>query len=313
MVKFNGALYSYVHNLQGDIVGIVDNAGSLAAEYKYDAWGKPTLVRTLTTAYEALAELNPFRYRGYVYDDETNLYYTRSRYYAFKISRWISADIPEILTEEFENLTQYNLFTYCFNYPIGLCDDSGTWPWKNWITKLAIGVGAVILGAAIVAATAVTGGAAAFAGAAIAGLKTAAITGVVAAGTSATITAVGSAVSGDDTKTVIRKTVNAAADAFADGFMWGGISFGVSRAVGYISMKTQIFKRSVKYGKNNFMYGDKDLTLWRHGPNFRIDVSATRGLHYHLRTAMTGIGVHRTKWISTIIGATVGAINTIFK
>ena len=29
MVKFNGALYSYIHNLQGDIVGIVDSAGSL--------------------------------------------------------------------------------------------------------------------------------------------------------------------------------------------------------------------------------------------------------------------------------------------
>ena len=37
MVNFNGTLYSYVHNLQGDIVGIVDNAGSLAVEYKYDA------------------------------------------------------------------------------------------------------------------------------------------------------------------------------------------------------------------------------------------------------------------------------------
>lgn len=43
MVEFNGALYSYVHNLQGDIVGIVDSAGSLVVEYKYDAWGKPTL------------------------------------------------------------------------------------------------------------------------------------------------------------------------------------------------------------------------------------------------------------------------------
>ena len=54
MVDFNGALYSYVHNLQGDIVGIVDSAGSLVVEYKYDAWGKPTHVRTLTTAYERM-------------------------------------------------------------------------------------------------------------------------------------------------------------------------------------------------------------------------------------------------------------------
>ena len=81
MVEFNGTVYSYVHNLQGDVVGIVDSAGSLVVEYKYDAWGKPILVRTLTTAYEALAELNPFRYRGYVFDEETRLYYLRSRYY----------------------------------------------------------------------------------------------------------------------------------------------------------------------------------------------------------------------------------------
>ncbi len=37
MVEFNGAQYSYIHNLQGDIVGIVDSNGNLVVEYKYDA------------------------------------------------------------------------------------------------------------------------------------------------------------------------------------------------------------------------------------------------------------------------------------
>lgn len=73
MVNFNGSLYSYVHNLQGDVVGIVDSLGSMVVEYKYDAWGKPVSVRTLTDAYETLAELNPFRYREYVYDVVTRL------------------------------------------------------------------------------------------------------------------------------------------------------------------------------------------------------------------------------------------------
>ena len=36
-------------------VGIVDSAGELVVEYKYDAWGKPVLVRTLTTAYDELS------------------------------------------------------------------------------------------------------------------------------------------------------------------------------------------------------------------------------------------------------------------
>ena len=38
-IEFNGTMYTYLHNLQGDIVGIVDNAGTLVVEYKYDAWG----------------------------------------------------------------------------------------------------------------------------------------------------------------------------------------------------------------------------------------------------------------------------------
>lgn len=54
-------------------MGIVDSLGSMVVEYKYDAWGKPVSVRTLTDAYETLAELNPFRYREYVYDVVTRL------------------------------------------------------------------------------------------------------------------------------------------------------------------------------------------------------------------------------------------------
>ena len=93
MVELNGTLYSYIHNLQSDIVGILDCAGSLVVEYKYDAWGRPVFVRALTTEYEKLAELNPFRYRGYVYDRESGLHYLRSRYYNVMSMRFINADI----------------------------------------------------------------------------------------------------------------------------------------------------------------------------------------------------------------------------
>jgi YD repeat-containing protein len=50
---YNGAKYLYVKNLQGDIVGIVDNTGALVVEYAYDAWGG------LISATGALAEINP--------------------------------------------------------------------------------------------------------------------------------------------------------------------------------------------------------------------------------------------------------------
>ena len=40
MVAFNGALYRHVHNLQGDVLGHVDNAGNLMVEYGQQAHGR---------------------------------------------------------------------------------------------------------------------------------------------------------------------------------------------------------------------------------------------------------------------------------
>lgn len=48
----------------GDIVGIVDAAGNLVVECKYDAWGKP--ISTAGSMADTLGKLNPFRYRGVV-------------------------------------------------------------------------------------------------------------------------------------------------------------------------------------------------------------------------------------------------------
>jgi YD repeat-containing protein len=55
-------------------VAIVDSTGAKAVEYKYDAWGRPIGEPwSLTTEYEALEKVNPFRYRGYVWDEEAGL------------------------------------------------------------------------------------------------------------------------------------------------------------------------------------------------------------------------------------------------
>ena len=60
-----------------------------------------------------LAELNPLRYRGYVYDQETGFYYLNSRYYDPAVGRFISADRQLAL----KNVIGTNLFAYCFNNP----------------------------------------------------------------------------------------------------------------------------------------------------------------------------------------------------
>ena len=82
-------------------------------------------MRTLTTAYEALAELNPFRYRGYVYDEETGLYYLRSRYYNPAWNRFISADV---YIGGIASVVLHNVFSYCKNMPVCLADTNGTDP-----------------------------------------------------------------------------------------------------------------------------------------------------------------------------------------
>ena len=183
-MDFNGALYSYVHNLQGDIVGIVDSAGSLVVEYKYDAWGKPTLARTLTTAYEALVELNPFRYRGYVWDAETDMYCLCGRYYALKWNRFISVDL---LLSGFDSIVGKNPFVYCFNAPIMLMDEGGMWPTWAKVLVAAVAVAAVAavcaVAAGALAAAALGTSASLSTGAAIVtGVKTATYVGGVTAG-----------------------------------------------------------------------------------------------------------------------------------
>ena len=114
VVVYNGAAYAYVKSLQGDIVAILDENGNAVVSYGYDAWGAP-LWCTGELA-ETLGKVQPFRYRGYVFDEETGLYYLRSRYYNPGWGRFVNADGAII---------QKNLFAYCSNGPIVGYDPSG--------------------------------------------------------------------------------------------------------------------------------------------------------------------------------------------
>ena len=113
LVEYNGVKYGYLQNLQGDIVGIIDSLGNEVVKYAYDAWGKP-LSCTGTMA-ASLGKLNPFRYRGYVFDEETGLYYLRSRYYCSNLVRFVNSDC----------FFTSNLFAYCNNNCIMLHDPTG--------------------------------------------------------------------------------------------------------------------------------------------------------------------------------------------
>ena len=124
-MDFNGTYYYYLRNGQGDIVKIIDSSGVAKVEYTYDSWGKKlSCTGTLATT---LGALNPFRYRGYVYDEETQWYYLKSRYYDPETCRFISADV---LLSTGQGVLGHNCYAYCGNNPI-ICVDSGGTFWET--------------------------------------------------------------------------------------------------------------------------------------------------------------------------------------
>ena len=79
-------------NLQGDIVAVYDEDGTKLISYAYDAWGNFTAAYHNGCTASHNANLNPFRYRGYYYDTELEMYYLQSRYYDSSVGRFLTAD-----------------------------------------------------------------------------------------------------------------------------------------------------------------------------------------------------------------------------
>ena len=110
-ILYNNVPYYFIKNLQGDVIAIVDKDAQTVARYSYDAWG----VCTVTQDSVGIATINPFRYRGYYYDEEIGLYYLQSRYYDETVGRFMSADTPEIILIQLGNSLGTDSFTYCYN------------------------------------------------------------------------------------------------------------------------------------------------------------------------------------------------------
>ena len=124
--------YYYVLNLQGDVVKLIHYIPGFeyesVATYEYDAWGN------IVSSSGRLAEINPLRYRGYYYDNETGFYYLQSRYYDPANRRFINADVYASTGQGFVGT---NMFAYCVNNPVFLTDEDGNF-------AIAIGIGAAV-------------------------------------------------------------------------------------------------------------------------------------------------------------------------
>jgi len=117
---YNGIEYYYLSDTQGNIIGLMDQSGDIVVEYRYDAWGN---IIKQSSSITGLDEINPYRYRGYRYDEELNLYYLQSRYYDPSIGRFLNIDDTNYLSDD--TSSSLNLYAYAVNNPVMFTDSTG--------------------------------------------------------------------------------------------------------------------------------------------------------------------------------------------
>ena len=320
---YGGNTYIYRKDPQGNIVAILDNQGKTVVKYVYDAWGNHAVLclnrvqlendvytevftdqdGTFDVGYEvyqALGKTNPFRYRSYYFDTETELYYLKSRYYDPEVGRFITIDDISYLDPE--SINGLNLYAYCGNNPVMFIDETGKAP--KWWQSILIGVG-IIVGAAIIA-TAISftgGGAAAFFIAAgkviLGGIKVAVTVGIG----SGIIRAGKTVITGGTINEVGQSFVLGFADGFLAGSIYAGGSMLLSAGVYKIS---GLFNKGYGWSIGKLMGGYQtpqtpgiSIITYKGGVNggrsFGIDIDIFNGLHYH--TNKFGIG-KKSQWIN---------------
>lgn len=121
-MKYQNEMYFYRKNLFGDILGILDSHGTELVKYEYNSWGK--LLNLTDYSSNGLGRRNPFRFKGYYYDEELGMYYLNSRYYDPEVGRFISPDTTDILEVQ-DDLYDKNLYAYCDNNSVMRIDSSG--------------------------------------------------------------------------------------------------------------------------------------------------------------------------------------------
>ncbi len=105
----NQKTYYYHQDEQLNTALITNRNGEIKNQYQYDAFGNEL---------EAIEELsNRIRYTGQQYDQQTEQYYLRARYYNPIVGRFMQEDVYQG--------DGLNLYAYCLNNPLMYYDPSG--------------------------------------------------------------------------------------------------------------------------------------------------------------------------------------------
>ncbi len=104
----DGETYYFVKNLQGDVVGILNEEGEAVGYYFYDIWGNIASVYS-SSSWNRVTDPEHI---ALMYDEESGLYYLQSRYYADTVgknTKVIKTYIAEQLKKDKES-DEINMF-----------------------------------------------------------------------------------------------------------------------------------------------------------------------------------------------------------
>jgi RHS repeat-associated protein len=106
----------------------------MLVNYEYNTWGEhlsewfasnPYPFDNMRLELGRVLEEQPIRYRGYIYDKNTEFYYLQTRYYDPQTMRFIS---PDILVSTGQGVLGWNMYAYCLNNPVNMEDPGGMLP-----------------------------------------------------------------------------------------------------------------------------------------------------------------------------------------
>ena len=144
-------IYICVRDSFNNIAYITDSSGNPLIKYDYDPWGNFTyqLLSFNPNILNVVSNF-PFKYRGYIYDEDLKLYYLKSRFYDSVSRSFISRDHYSYL--DITSPTGINLYCYCGYNPIMYTDENGN---SALVVSLIVGT---ILGATWGVVSAATSG-----------------------------------------------------------------------------------------------------------------------------------------------------------